>query len=125
MADEKQPDKPERQKMEMGGSGTAKVAFKDALGGEVKVKSAQWSATGAVAVTPDEKDPLTVKLFASGPGPSTLTAVCQSEEGGSATATVEIMVIEKNAPVDGKIEISVQPAPAKKEPAKAEPAPAR
>jgi sugar (pentulose or hexulose) kinase len=113
-------DKVERQKMEMGGSGTAKVSFKDALGGDVKIKSSTWSSTGAVAVSPDEKDPATAKLFASGPGPSTITAVGQTESGSSATATVEVMVIEKDTPVEGKIELSVQAAPAKKEPAKTE-----
>jgi hypothetical protein len=124
MADEKQ-DKPDRQKMEMGGSGTAKVSFKDALGNEVKVKSSQWTASGSVVVTPDDKDPTGAKLFASGPGPSTLRAVGYNEDGGSATASIEIMVVEKDSPVEGKIQISVQPAPAKKkeEPAKT-PAPA-
>lgn len=118
-----QPAVPERQKMEMGGSGTAKVSFKDALGGDVKVKSAQWSATGPVAVTPDAEDPTTAALFASGPGPVTLTAVGQTETGNSATATTEIMVIEKDAPVEGTIEVSVKAAPAKPKPhePKAEP----
>lgn len=126
MADEKpatQPAPVERQKMEMGGSGTAKVSFKDALGNEVKIKSSTWSATGAVSVTPAE-DPTGATLFASGPGPSTLTAVGVTEAGHSSTATVEVMVIEKDAPVTGTIELSVTAAPAKKEPAKA-PEPAK
>jgi hypothetical protein len=120
MADEKlDKDKlPERQKMEMGGSGTAKVSFKDALGGEVKIKSSTWSSTGPVVVTPDEKDPHGAKLFASGPGPATVTAVGATEEGHSATATSEIMVVEKDAPVEGKIDIAVTAAPVKKEPVK-------
>jgi hypothetical protein len=112
MAEDKQPDKPERQKMEMGGSGTAKVSFKDALGGEVKIKSSQWTSTGGVVVSSTE-DPTGATLFATGPGPATLTAVGTTETGGSATATTEIMVVEKDAPVEGKIEVAVKPAPAK------------
>ncbi len=106
-------EKPERTKMEMGGSGTAKVSFKDAFGGDVKIKSATWTATGPVAITPDEKDPASAAFFASGPGPVTLTAVGVSEGGTSATATTEIMVLEKDAPVVGEIDVSVKAAPAK------------
>jgi hypothetical protein len=119
MADEKPADKPvERQKMEMGGSGTAKVSFKDALGNDVKIKSSTWSAVGPIAVSPNAEDPTAASLFASGPGPTTITAVGMTDTGASSTATLEIMVIEKDAPVEGKIEVSVQAAPVKKEPAK-------
>jgi hypothetical protein len=113
MAEDKQPDKPERQKMEMGGSGVAEVSFADAFGGDVKIKSVVWTATGAVAVTPDADDPTTANIFASGPGPVTLTAVGTTETGASATAITEIMVIEKDAPVTGEIEVTVKAAPAK------------
>jgi hypothetical protein len=112
-------DKPERQKMEMGGSGTAKASFKDALGNDVKIKSSTWSSTGPVAVSPDAEDPTAATLFASGPGPVTITAVGTTEAGHTSTANIEIMVIEKDAPVEGTIEVSVTAAPAKKEPPKA------
>ena len=105
----------EKQKVEMGGSGTAKASFTDALDNDVKIKSVVWSSTGPVAVTADEKDPATASFFASGPGPVTLTAV-GTTESGSATATIDLLVIEKDAPVAGEIEVSVKAAPNKPKP---------
>jgi hypothetical protein len=94
------------------------VAFKDGLGGDVKLKSATWTTTGPIVASPDDKDPTGAKLFASGPGPATITVVGTNEDGSSATATTEVIVVSKDVPVEGKIDISVSPAPAKKEPAK-------
>src|ERR1700746_1543767 len=65
---------PPRAQMEMGGSGTAKVSFKDAAGGDVAVTSSTWSATGAMTVTPDEADLTSAKLTPTGLGPATVTA---------------------------------------------------
>jgi hypothetical protein len=111
-------DAPPRPQMEMGGSGTAKVSFKDAAGGDVAVTSSAWSATGAMTVMPDETDPTSAKLTPTGLGPATVTATGYTATG-SAQAHAEVMVIEKaGAPVTGTIVITVAP------PASVEPPPA-
>jgi uncharacterized protein YjdB len=118
----KTDDKPEVQKIEMGGSGTAKVAFKDSFGSEVKAKSVEWSSDSpSVVVTADDKDPLSAKLFAPAAGPARITAVGTGEEGGTATTSIDVVVLPKASAATGEITLSVQAAPAKK---KAEPAPA-
>lgn len=98
-----------RPQMEMGGSGTAKVSFTDAAGGDVAVTSSEWSATGPVTVTPDEADPTSAKLEPTGIGPVTITATGNTEFGSSQAST-DMMVIDKiGAPVAGAIEITVAP----------------
>jgi hypothetical protein len=103
---------PPRPQMEMGGSGTAKVSFKDAAGGDVAVTSTEWSATGPITVTPDDADPpdpTIAKLIPTGPGPVTVTAIGQTANG-SAQASTDLMVIEKiGAPVSGTVEITIAP----------------
>lgn len=105
-------DAPPRPQMEMGGTGTAKVSFKDAAGGDVAVTSAEWSATGPITVTPDDADPpdpTIAKLVPTGSGPVTVTAIGQTANG-SAQASTDLMVIEKiGAPVSGTVEITVAP----------------
>lgn len=104
-----------RQQMEMGGSGTAKAAFKDAAGADVEITSTEWSATGPVTVTPDEADPTSAKLVPTGVGPATITATGATAEG-SAQAYAEVMVIDKiGGPVAGEITLTVEP-PAPPEP---------
>jgi hypothetical protein len=99
--------------MEVGGSGTAKVSFKDTLGADVKIASSEWTSTGPVTVKADDADPpdpTSAKLEATAPGRATIKAVVMSEGGASAEAAVEVVVIETGTPVAGTIEISVQPA---------------
>lgn len=98
-----------RQQMEMGGSGTAKAAFKDAAGADVEVASVEWSATGPVTVTPDEEDPTSAKLAPTGVGPATITATGTTPDG-STQAYAEVMVIDKiGGPVAGEITLTVEP----------------
>jgi hypothetical protein len=109
-------DAPPRPQMEMGGSGTAKVSFKDAAGGDVAVTGAEWSATGPVTIEADEADPTSAKLTPTGLGPATVTATVQTANG-SAQASTDVMVIEKiGAPVTGTIEITVAPPAAPETP---------
>jgi hypothetical protein len=118
-------------KMELGGTGTAKVAFKDSFDKDVKVSRVIWSASlDGVVVTPDEKDPMTAHLLAISPGPATITAMGESENGTRLSVDTRIIVLAGNTPATGKISVEVKPAPAKPvpaEPAKAEqpPAPAQ
>jgi hypothetical protein len=109
-------DAPPRPQIEMGGSGTVKVSFKDAVGGDVAVTSSEWSATGPVTVTPVEDDPTSAKVVPTGVGPATVTAIGQTETG-SAQASTDLMVIEKiGAPVAGTIEVTVEPPAAPEAP---------
>lgn len=109
----KPDDAPPRPQIELGGTGTAKAAFKDAAGGDVKIDLATWEATGPVKVTPDEKDPATAKIETTGQlGPAMVT-VTASTVDGSAQASQDLMVTEKvGKPVSGTIDIAVQ-APTK------------
>jgi len=121
--DGKEQPREERQKMEVGGTADATVKFKDPFEKDVKVKSSQWAASGNVVVQPDEKDPTKAKLLAVGPGPSTIRAQGEGEDGGHAEARVEVLVLPKGEAVTGEITLSIQPAPAKKEaPKEKEPA---
>jgi uncharacterized protein YjdB len=104
---------PTRPQMEVGGTGTAKVSFKDVLGADVKIASSTWTSTGPVTVTADDMDPTSAKLEAAYHGHATIKASVTSESGLPAEATAEVQVIEKGTPVEGKIELSLQPAPAK------------
>lgn len=102
---------PPRQQVELGGSGVARVHFHNAAGDETEVTSVEWSATGPVTVTPDEADMMSAKLVSTGLGPVTITATGNSV-AGSTQAHVEVMVIANaDAPVDGEIEITVEPPP--------------
>jgi len=110
----KQTTKDTRPQMEVGGTGTAKVSFKDTLGADVKIASSEWTSTGPVTVTADDADPpdpTSAKLKATAPGHATIKAVVTSESGASAEAAVEVVVIETGTPVAGTIEITVE-APA-------------
>jgi hypothetical protein len=98
-----------RQQMELGGEGTVKAQFKDAFGGDVKPTTAEWSATGPVTVTADEKDPTNAKIFAYGTGLASIKVDAHSDAGSTQTS-IEVMVIAKGAPAEGKIELSVRPA---------------
>lgn len=122
MADEKKQD--ERQRMEVGGTGTATVKFKDSFGKDVKAKTVNWASNGSLSITPDEKDPATAKFFASGPGPATIRAEGEGEEGGHAEARIEILVMDKDQAAEGEITVTVQAAPPKKKPEKVEDKPA-
>ena len=99
---------PPRTQIEMGGSGTATVSFKDAADGDVAITSAVWSATGPVVVTADAENPASAKIVPMGLGPATVTVEAQSDNG-SATAHTDLMVIDvAGAPVTGTIEIAVE-----------------
>lgn len=99
-----------RLQMEMGGSGTAAAVFKDAAGADVAVTSTEWSATGPVTVTPDEANPASATLAPTGLGSVTITAVGRTDDGGSAQAHADLMVIEKiGGPVSGEITLTVAP----------------
>lgn len=114
-------------KMEVGGTGTAKVEFKDHLDKVVKVTRVVWN-TGldGVTVTPDEKDPTIAHLAAVAAGPATITALGESENGSRLSVEARITVLAKDVPTVGKINIEVQPPPAKPVPAEpAKPAPAQ
>ena len=101
--------------IEMGGSATAKAAFKDAADGDVAITSSAWSSTGSVTVEADDKDPTSAKLNPTAPGPGTVT-VTGTGATGSAQASTSVMVIDKiGAPVSGAIEVTVA-APAPPEP---------
>jgi hypothetical protein len=103
-------DLPPRTQIEMGGSGTVKVSFKDAAGGNVKVDSVEWSVTGPITVTADDKDPTSAKLNPTGFGPATITAAASTAKGPAQTSA-DVMVINKiGAPVAGTIEIKAEPA---------------
>jgi hypothetical protein len=104
---------PPPQQMEVGGTGTAKVSFKDVHGADVKVAFATWESVGPVTVIPDDKDPTSAKLEATAPGRAQIKATTTSEAGSPAEAATEIMVIQTGTPVEGKIELSLQPAKAK------------
>lgn len=119
--DKEKAAKDEREQMEVGGSGTAKVAFKGATGDDVPVTSTTWTSVGPVSVSPDPDEVTQANLFAAGPGPATITCVGQTDAGPH-TATVEIMVVDKTAPTEGTITLSLQPAPAKEKPKPAAPA---
>lgn len=103
--------KAEREQMEVGGTGNATVAFTGAGGDDIEIKSSTWTAHGPVAVTPNPDDPTEAALFAAAPGPVTLTCVGQTETGATATASLEIMVVDNSLPTEGTISLSVQ-APA-------------
>ena len=106
-----------RPQMEVGGTGTAKVSFKDTQGADVKIVSSQWTSTEPMTVTvtaddADPPDPTSAKLVATAPGRATIRAVVATEAGSTAEASVEVVVIETGTPVAGTIEITVE-APAK------------
>lgn len=110
----KQTAEDTRPQMEVGGTGTAKVSFKDTLGADVVIASSEWTSTGPVTVTADDADPpdpTSAKLEATAPGRATIKAAVVSEGGASAEAAVEVVVIETGTPVAGTIEITVE-APA-------------
>ena len=114
-----QKDAPARQQMEVGGSGTAKASFADVLGADVKIASSVWTSTGPVTVTADAADPpdpTSATLAATAPGRAHVKVAVTSERGLPAEAAVEVMVIETGTPVEGKIELSLQPASAKAKP---------
>lgn len=105
-------DAPSRPQMELGGSGTAKASFKDAAGGDVKIDSSVWSATGGVKVTADDKDPTSAKIEPTEIGPAMITVTATTADG-SAETSQDLMVTEKvGKPVSGTIDIAVQ-APTK------------
>jgi hypothetical protein len=107
----KQTAEDTRPQMEVGGSGIAKVSFKDMQGADVKIASSQWTSTGPVTVTPDDADPpdpTSAKLVATAPGRATIKAAVTTESGAPAEASVEVVVIETGTPVAGTIEVSVQ-----------------
>jgi hypothetical protein len=104
---------PPRQQMEVGGTGTAKASFKDVHGADVKIASSTWTSVGPVTVTPDDADPASAKLEATAPGHAAIKITAASEDGSPAEAAAELMVIETGKPVEGKIELSLQPAKAK------------
>ena len=103
------PPVPTRPQMEKGGTGTAKVSFKDALGADVKIMSSTWTSGGPVTVTVDDKDPASATLEATGHGRAAIHVTVQSESGATGMASTEVIVIESGTPADGKIEISVKP----------------
>lgn len=106
--------KSDRTSMEVGGTGTAKASFKDALGADVKIVSSTWTSTSpGVTVTPVDNDPVSATLEATHPGHAAIHVTVQSESGHTGTAATQVMVIETGTPADGKIELTVQPAPAK------------
>jgi hypothetical protein len=113
MADKTKDEGPK--KMEVGGSGEAKASFKDSEGGRAKVRTASWQSSNAavVVVSQDDKDPLVAKLVAVNPGPVTVTVNAEGEEGGRASAAVDILVEEKGTVATGEIELAVKPAPVK------------
>lgn len=99
------------EKMEMGGSGTAKVTSTDGLGGDVDLRAVQWKSTGPVVLSPDAEDPTTAHLYATAPGKSTITASLMDEFGVTSTlAEVDVMVVQKGASGESKIELSLEPA---------------
>ena len=96
--------------MEVGGTGTAKVSFKDVNGADVPIVSSVWTSTGSVTVTADETDPTSAALAATVPGRAHIKAAVTSESGSSAETAVEIRVIETGTLAEGKIELSLQKA---------------
>jgi hypothetical protein len=101
---------PARTQIELGGSGTAQVNFKDAADGAVEITAVEWSATGPILVTADKDSPARARLVPSGLGPATVTAVVQTAKG-SAQTSIDVMVIHTaGAPVVGTIEITTEPA---------------
>ena len=107
-------DVPPPPQIEMGGSGTAKASFTDAVGGAVQITSSEWTSTGGVTVEADDKDPTSAKLTPTAPGPATVT-VAATAATGSSQASTSVMVIDKvGAPVSGTIDITaVAPTKAK------------
>jgi hypothetical protein len=108
-------DKNEPRRIEIGGNAVAKATFKDHSGAEAKVTSVDWSSDspGAIAITPDGKDPTTAHLLAISAGPSVIYAVGRGEDGGSVTPVLRVVVFEKGTIASGEIALSLQPAPAK------------
>lgn len=111
-------DAPPPPQMQVGGTGTAKVSFKDVLGADVKITSSDWSKSeGPVTVTPDDADPpdpTSAKLEATGPGSAIIKALVTTESGASSEAAIQVSVIQTGTPVTGTIDITVQaPAAAK------------
>jgi hypothetical protein len=107
------------QRIEVGGTGTLTVKFKDAFDKEAKPTSVNWSSSsGNVTVSPDEKDPTKAKIFAVESGPAVITAQGFGEDGRSASVLTSVVATEKGSLASGEITVAVQPAPEKK---KAEP----
>lgn len=114
--EEKKREKADREKMELYGTGTAKVSSQDGLNGEVDLKAVQWKSTGPVVVSPDPEDPTTAQLFATAVGSSKITASIMDEFGvTSELAHVELEVVEKGKAHESKIELSLQPAKSREE----------
>jgi hypothetical protein len=114
--EQKKREKADREKMEIYGTGTAKISAKDGLGGDVDLKAIQWKSTGPVVVSPDSEDPTTAKLFATAVGSSKITASIMDEFGvTSELAHVEVEVVQKGAAHEAKIELSLEPAKSREE----------
>lgn len=114
--EQKRAEKAERQKMEIYGSGTAKVTSTDALNGEVDLKAVQWKSTGPIVVSPDPEDPTTAALFATAVGSSTITASMMDEFGvTNELAHVDVEVVEKGKAHESKIELTLEPAKSREE----------
>ena len=111
-SDPPQPDVPPQ--MEVGGSGTAKVSFKDVNGADVKIVSSTWTSTGPVTVTADATDPASATLVSTASGRAHVKADVVSEAGSPAEAAVEIRVVETGTPAEGKIELTFETAKATK-----------
>ena len=106
-------DAPPRPQMAVGDTGTAKVSFTDEAGGDVKIASSTWTSMGPVTIVPDDKDPTSAALTATGPGRAPIKVDITTESGATAEAATEVMVIQTGTPTAGKIDITVQPAKSK------------
>jgi hypothetical protein len=114
--EQKRAEKEAREKMELYGTGTAKVTSTDALSGEVDLKAVQWKSTGPIVVSPDPEDPTTAQLYATAVGTSTITASMMDEFGvTNELAHVDVDVVEKGVAHESKIELSLQPAKSREE----------
>jgi hypothetical protein len=93
--------------LELGGTATAKVSFKDGFGNSVTPTSVQWMASPShvVVVAPDASDPATAELQAITQGTTTVMAVGQAD-GASVTASIFVTVLRPNVPVAGSIAVT-------------------
>jgi hypothetical protein len=107
----------DRHTMDVGGAATLTAAFKDAHGDDVKPARVDWGAGSELALTPDPKDPAKCVAIGLSAGTTEVRADFYGDNGARAVATAMVAILEKGAPVQGSIDFSATPAPAKAAPA--------